>query len=352
MAVPAQLPDRTPCKLAFVAEAPSWEELSAGKPLVGPAGRVFNIALRSAGIRREECLVTNVFNEKLPENEVRHWCMRADEARAIPGGTDLPPLGDAGFLRMEHRWHLERLAQELLEAGPTVIVPLGGTALWALTGALGISGVRGTVLAASKLRPGVKMVPAFHPAAVMRQWKFFPVLVGDLAKARGEADKGPKIVLPRRELWIEPTLADLEQWTPRLLGADLLSVDIETAWTHITSIGFAPNAEEAIVVPFLDERNVSRSYWTTTEAEVAAWKWVRMILASPVPKLGQNFGGYDAFRLLIGMRIAPRNFREDTRLLSHALYPELPKDLEFLGASFANQGAWKVWGHKSDKRDN
>src|SRR5262249_43800881 len=132
--VPPQTPSTPPpISIAFVAEAPSDEELERGVPLVGPAGRHFNALLKSAGIRRDRCLVTNVFDEKLPGNDVAAWTVPLKEARAL-GCTDVPPIGKSGFLAPRHRWHLDRLAQELAQWKPHVIVPLGGTALWAFTG--------------------------------------------------------------------------------------------------------------------------------------------------------------------------------------------------------------------------
>ena len=64
-------------------------------------------------------------------------------------------------------------------------------------------------------------------------------------------------------------------------------------------------------------------------------------------KVGQNFT-YDLSWLwhLYGIRV--NNYSQDTRLLSHALYPELPKSLEFLGATYARERAWKTFVPKTD----
>ena len=348
--VPPQLPTHRPCKVAFVGEAPSYEEIYKGQPLVGPSGRIFNAILRTAGLRREDYLITNVFDEQLPSNNVANWCMDMREARTR-GALDLPPIGPAGFLRKEHRWHLERLKKELEECQPTVVVPLGGTALWAFTGETNITAQRGAPRFATRVVPGVKLLPTFHPSYIMKVWKFFHVVTGDFQRAAMEAERGPHLYLPERNLLLEPTYSDLMRNTDRLLGTDLLSVDIETGWGQITCIGFAPSPEWAICVPFVDLRRPNHSYWSTEGEECLAWKWVEMILSSPTPKLGQNFGAYDAYWLL-QRHLPTRNLRADTRLLSHAIYPELPKSLAFMGASFGTQGAWKEWGKRVDKRDN
>lgn len=347
--VPAQEPEGGTCKLAFVAEAPSDEELDKGQPLVGPSGRVFNAILRSAGIDRREVGITNVFSEKLPDNNVRNWCVPLKDAKA-QGLTDLPPIGDNGFLRSEHRHHLDRLAEELKRWQPNVVVPLGGTALWALTGQTGITALRGTPVAASRIVPGVKLLPTFHPAAVMRQWKFFPVAIGDLIKAQRESEY-PEVRLASRRLILEPTHDDLAVILPTLLQSSLLSIDIETYGHQITCIGFAPDVGNALTLPFVDARVPSHNYWPTLDGELAAWEFARTVLESNVPKLGQFAGTFDAYVLLRTYGIRLRNYSEDTRLEHHVLYPELPKSLEFMGNSYASQGAWKHWGRRGEKRD-
>lgn len=351
--VPAQQPASLPCRIAFVGEAPGEEELAHGKPLVGPSGNVFNAALRAADLDRKEYWVGNVFDEKIPDNDISEWCAQTREARE-GGFDDLPPIGSAGYLRPEFRWHLSRLESELQSINPTVIVPLGGTALWAFTGRADISAIRGNVTGASRIRPGAKLLPALHPAHVIHQWKYLPILVGDFIKASREADRGPQIEWPRRTLTLEPSLDTLASFSDRCRNSDLLSVDIETGFGQMTCIGLSPSVEESLVVPFCDFRRPSRSYWSTAEQEVQALQWVKEILEHPVPKLGQNYGGYDAYWLLAKYGIRTMNMREDTRLLHHALYPELPKDLAFLSGSYTQQGAWKTFNthRKQEKRDS
>lgn len=349
--VPPQEPTEPPL-LAFVGEAPGDEEIIYGKPFVGPAGRMFNSLLRTAGIAREECLVTNVFDRKLPGNDIARVVLKRDDP-ALGSGYNLAPVG-GGFLHPD--WvagSLPRLQAELEKWQPTVIVPLGSTALWALTGQTSISAWRGTAHAASLIMPGVKIVPTYHPMMVQYQFKMYTVVVGDLIRAHTEALRGPLVTTPKRSILIDPTLDELRLYVPHLLNSPLLSIDIETGWGQITSIGFAPDTEHAIVVPFVDKRQPDRSYWCSADDEKRAWGYCRTVLESNTPKLGQNFAQYDAFWFLDKYRIGVRNLQHDTRLIHHALYPELPKSLEFMGNSYTSQGAWKGWGHKAtEKRDD
>ncbi len=327
MRVTYEAPRGGKCSLAFVGEAPGEDEVLAGRPFVGPSGQTFNAMLRTAGIDRSECLVTNVFEEKAEKNDVSPWL------------KDPTRLGAARL----------RLAEELSRFQPTVVVPLGSSALYALTGYEAISSYRGNVLQATQIGHPWKLVPTLHPAFVLRMWKSYTVVVGDLLRAQREVAKGPKLIWPTRRLHLNPDLADLETLAPALLSSDLMSLDIETGWGQITHIGLGWNQENALVVPFFSVNKTDGNYWPTLKQEVAAWLWVKRMVESKVPKLGQNFGAYDAMWLLAKKGIKVRNLLHDTRLLHHALYPELEKSLAFMGAAYSEQGAWKLLGRRHEE---
>jgi hypothetical protein len=42
------------------------------------------------------------------------------------------------------------------------------------------------------------------------------------------------------------------------------------------------------------------------------------------------------------------SFEDDTMLLHHALYPEMQKDLGFLGSIYTNEASWKINHKKKD----
>lgn len=328
---PEGLPQRVP--LVFVADAPTDNEAAVGAPLTGPSGRIFNAMLRAANIDRSTVMITNVFDMSYGEDpdELKAW------------------LADPDFTAP----HLARLADELQTADPTVIVPLGHVALWALTGDLGIAAQRGNITTATRLAEGRKLVPTFHPDQIRKHWKFYSVGIGDLLKAAREVERGPAVVYPKRRLLIEPSFKDAIDFLRRAHKAPLLSVDIETGWGQITSIGFAPQEEVAICIPFVDLRRPNRSYWQDPEQEIDIWWAVKELLESPVPKLGQNFV-YDVFWLWQKQGIRVMNYLHDTRLMHHALYAELPKDLAFMASAYSEQGEWKrmAGGYSRDKRDD
>jgi len=124
-----------------------------------------------------------------------------------------------------------------------------------------------------------------------------------------------------------------------VLRVPLLSVDTETHGGQISIIGFAWSAREAFVIPFVDWRNPTRSYWSRDD-EIIVRRELNRVLSSSVPKVFQN-GLYD-LQYLLRESYRVRNVLHDTMILHHALHPELPKSLSFLGAAYTNEASWKV----------
>jgi len=83
-----------------------------------------------------------------------------------------------------------------------------------------------------------------------------------------------------------------------------------------------------------------------------AWGWVQKILSLPnTSRVTQN-GLYDIQWLWRKAGIHPRGDSDhDTMLMSHALYPEMPKGLGFLGSVYSDESAWKEL-RKSAKRED
>lgn len=333
--VPADQPSSIPCPIAFIGEAPGAEENVKRRPLVGESGRLFNSALKTAGIERSECWVGNLFEHQAPGNDVAPWL--ADPSIFMPACA--------------------RLMDEIEVANPTVLVPLGGSALKALTGIKKVSDVRGSPMLSCDGFGKRKIIATYHPAYILRQFHLLSVMVGDFIRAKREAEIGPEIRYPERRLILEPTLEDIKTFHIDAEDYGRLSVDIETGWGQITCIGFAYSPEVAICVPFVDLCKPNRSYWTTLHDEMCAWDYVRDLLEGPWKKIGQNYAAYDAFWLLEKHNIRTMNYTTDTRLLHHTLNPTLggsgakSNSLAFMAGCYSQQGRWKTWANHDEKRD-
>ncbi len=279
---------------------------------------------------------TNVFSLHPFANDIGSLC--GPKAEGVRG---YPPLLKSKFLRREYIHELERLADEILEVNPNLILCLGNTPLWALAGITGISKHRGTTRLSSHTATGYKLLPTYHPAAVIRQWELRPTTVIDLMKARREAEF-PEIRRPKREIWIEPEIADIERFiNEHITGHTQLAVDIETAGNRVTCLGLSPRPELALVIPFDDPRRKGRNYWPSQDAECKAWHLIRHILGDPsISKSFQN-GLYDIAFLWRSVGIRVYGAEHDTMLLHHALQPESLKSLGYLGSVYCDEGAWK-----------
>lgn len=362
--VPPYIPSHTRPKILFIGQAPNDDEIIIGKPFVGTSGRELDRMCRLAGLVRQDHAVTNVFDVQVPDNDpdtivedakvVRQKLKDGDpEWQTYP----YPPFKRGKYLKPEWTHHLVRLEREIHEINPNLIVPMGNEALWAVTGLFGIEQRRGSVttvsapwMTAREGAPLRKVLPTFHPSYVLRNYKARIPVISDLIKAVREMEY-PEIRRVPREIWTLPTLEDLHTFRHRYLeDAEVISIDIETSRGQITSIAFAPHRDLALVVPFTDW-TLAYSHWPTLEQELAAWRFVREVCALPKPrKLMQN-GSYDAQWLWEKLRIKVVNYSEDTRLLSHALYPELPKSLEFLGSVYEDSGEFGAWKQMRMRKD-
>lgn len=325
------------------------EEEKERTAFVGTSGYHLTKMLNEAGINRADCLLTNVFNLRPKGNKLESLC--GPKGTAIPG---YPALLKGKYLHKSFEPELLRLGDELLEADPNLIIALGNEAMWALLGKSAISKFRGTTELSTHTVAGFKVLSTYNPAAVLRDWSIRPIVVSDLHKAARESEY-PEIRRPKCEIWIEPTLEDIDDFIrSKVRSCKVLSVDIETTGSRITCIGFSPNHELAIVIPFDDNRRKGRSYWANEADEIRAWCLVRGVLEDRrINKLFQN-GLYDIAFLWRAMGIKVINAEHDTMLLHHALQPESLKGLGFLGSLYTDHGPWKHMRakHETIKRDD
>ncbi len=171
-------------------EAPGADEVKQGKPFVGRAGQLLDRVLAEAGIDRDSCLVANVFRYRPPDNKVGHFfaSRRRAAERGEPLADMLGKMGAEYCLRC-YAPEIEALSDTLHRLDPAVVVAVGRTPLWALTGLNGITALRGKVLEGRLHHAPV--IATFHPSFVMRQNSIGPetaaTFLADLKLARALA---------------------------------------------------------------------------------------------------------------------------------------------------------------------
>jgi len=144
-AVPGEGPSHA--HFMLVGEQPGDKEDLAGKPFVGPAGRLLDQALQDAGIARAETFVTNA---------VKHFKHEMRGKRRLHKRPD--------------NYEIERckiwLDLERSLVKPDTIVALGVTAARSLTGrTVTIGKVRGKPIA---MADGTRLIVTIHPSALLR----------------------------------------------------------------------------------------------------------------------------------------------------------------------------------------
>src|SRR5260370_37012212 len=144
-AVPGE--GRRDARLMLVGEQPGDKEDIAGKPFVGPAGRVLDEALADAGIPRDEAFVTNV---------VKHF------KHEMRGKRRLHKRPNAYEIERCEIW----LDVERKIVRPAAIVAMGATAARSLFGrAITILKMRGRTL---QLPDGMPAFVTIHPSGLLR----------------------------------------------------------------------------------------------------------------------------------------------------------------------------------------
>lgn len=159
-------------RIALVGEAPGKEEARQGHPFVGRSGQLLGDMLEKAGIVRKNCLVANVFRLGPPKNKVEHFfsSRKAAQTNGQNLAEDLGKFGSVYCLE-EYASEIKNLSETLQKMAPHVIIALGRTPLWALTGEGGLLSKVGQELPC-RLAHGIPVIPTYHPSFILRgNWK-------------------------------------------------------------------------------------------------------------------------------------------------------------------------------------
>ena len=143
----------------FVGEAPGADEDAQARPFVGRAGQLLTKIIEAIGLKREEVLIGNV-------------------NRCRPPGNRAPTAEEAWTCK-------PYLLREIAVVQPEVIVVLGNTAMKNLLDTReGITKLRGRF----QDYQGIKVMPTFHPAYLLRDPSKKRETWDDLKKVRDYLD--------------------------------------------------------------------------------------------------------------------------------------------------------------------
>lgn len=287
--------------------------------------------MREAGFDLSDVWFTNCYKVRPPDNDL----------------TRLSELGipDSVFL--------DQLFEELEFYRPSIIIPVGATALGTLcpdtiekSGAP-ITKYRGSILTSPRLNWPHYIISNYHPAFVLREWSVRQIAVLCYAKALDELKffrkHGVLQPLPARSL-IAATQPDevIEYLHKSIASPDPVSIDIEMLRRRMVyTLGIALSPTSAM----------SFGLWEfTTE-----WGCRILRLTAELMRthklIGQNFANFDACWLsTIGVE-SNMLCLDDTMVRHHVLWPELEHSLQFMTVQYTREPYYKDEGHRWGPKD-
>lgn len=337
-------------QIAFVGEAPGFEEDKEKLPFVGQSGRLLRRLAHEAGIDMKHCYITNVVKYKPPLNDLK---------RLSEIGVDLEE-------------QIRNLKHELSVLSPNLIVALGNTALVALTGRKGISKFRGSILQSNFA--GFKVLPTYHPASLLYERDRqklegkggFETTVGGETLVIADLVKAKKNSLTKefpsssRRIDIIKTEYDLYKFLDSYRDKKAVAVDIETHKGIPTCIALAFTPHHAVSIPLLPISGYGGGITLMTSEYASIWKTLSNFLnRRDIKFIGQNFK-FDHEKLITPAKLlslaSHDKLEADTSLMMGVCYAEFPKNLAFMTSLLTNEPYYKDEGKefnpKKDKAEN
>lgn len=310
-------------RLMIVGEAPGKQEDEQGIPFVGPTGEILNDLLFKAGIKRDECYITNVSKYRPPFNDMSKLHLL---------GVDLETC-------IKELWD-----NEIRRLKPNCILAVGNYAFDAVCGLgiydkqgkpTGILDYRGSILTA---RDGfTKCVPTVHPAALFTrtedeetkgglEWTYLKLIEADIRRAVEES-LTCQLILPSRDLTIAHSSLDLYRFFTEYEKLNKAASDIESINCIPVCISFAFTRHHAISVPLLRSIGKYRLTDMGDNEMDEVWKMVYEQLRR-LRLVGHNIK-YDEFKLTLA-GFGDKHFRtmnviSDTLIKTRVIFPEMPQ---------------------------
>jgi uracil-DNA glycosylase family 4 len=277
--------------------------------------------LSEAGLHRSTCFVTNVSRQRPPNNKIEVWMARKPVEGFVPmRDRYVHPAIAEGF---------QHLLKEVAAVKPNLIVALGNVSMWALTGKWGITDQRGSELMVDWMGEPTKVIPTYHPAAILQQWSWRSAAVADLKRAARNAGSR-EYERPQWVREVQPTYEHVMQRLEWLLmladgGPLRLVFDLETFITspHITCAGIGWSKTEALCIPLTCSHS-SDGYWPLEQEVEIVWTLRRLLTHENALVEGQNLL-FDVQHTYRSWGFVPR-VCVDTMITFHSVFCEAARD--------------------------
>lgn len=307
-------------RVMIIGEAPGAEEAKTGKPFQGKSGQLLRAELHAVGL--DDVYISNVVKCRPPDNRTPS----TKEQKACRGYLD----------------------EELDAVNPEYVLTLGNPATKAIFGKAKITEIHGQLLTN---KHGIKGVPAFHPAYVLRDPTKKPQFQTDLKRFADLVNgKRSKSTVKYRILGWD----NLEEFFEEFKRTLWYSFDIETnslKWfaeeSKIHSIAFAfETTGEAWVMPLRLEIGEYKSpFFKHADAQGVLERIERIARSMKKKAVGQN-GKFDNLFLMAKYRVRmPLAF--DVMLAHHTIDENSNHDLKGLQRQYIGEPDYDL--DKDDK---
>lgn len=312
-------------KILILGECPTSDDVANGKPF-SRANETKRL-LKENGINPDNCWMTTVCKFQVLPNIGKKKI--PFPVRAKNQGIDI------------HK-QLEELQNEINSIKPNLILALGKSALWALSGKYDIEHYRGSIM----FGMGRKFVPTYNPEHLSYQaqdvefmgyWNRH-IMAFDIRRALYQS-QFPELKLPHRTLQVAKNSYELYEFLQRYKDYKRPAIDIEARGHCLpVCLGISFTPSHGMTVPLWNVDNIS----TIPDVDmVNMWSILAKFLAE-AEVVGQNFN-YDRDKIRrLGFII--KRLTSDTMLKGFAINPELPKRLSFFQSIYTEEPFYKDEG--------
>lgn len=352
-------------KIVIVGEAPGMDEVRANSPFVGASGKELDRMLVDAGILKmipsptnpliqvadySGVYFTNVTLIRPQDNDIEHWIQRTNKRRTK--GKNITPehwVEHRGWLVEPHvKEDAIRLVEEIKAIKPNVVIALGNTPFWALCeeGIKGKVGTwRGSTLISDAI-PGLKVVTAYHPAFILRQWQHRRITVQDLRRAKA-ASATAAFVPPDWQFTIAPTYWQVTDFLQGILarleqGPVEMTCDIEGAQQKCICVGIGVSDRQAICIPVLYKEGW---YYPPDQRFIVTVLMQRVLTHKNALVINQNIG-FDV-QFTVNDFLIYLNIHWDTMIAQNVLFPGTPMNLAYQSSMYCRE--YRYWKDDSEE---
>jgi DNA polymerase-1 len=297
-----------------IGEAPGFREDQIGKPFAGKAGQLLDSLLTEVGLPRESIYITNTNRCRPPDNRTP----TRTEIKACHTFTE----------------------QELAIVKPQYLLLLGNVALQGITGKSGIMKKRGAIMEVGPY----KVMPTLHPAAILRNPAWAPLLKADL-QALSRAVKGENEELVTKTQLIRNSRS-LAKFLRLVEGVDTpIAFDLET-WGPGEKGGLRPWAPGGKVLTCSFTWEAGKSYVVAIEHPAVEWDIpIERVFSSLQVAFGtKKMVGHNAKFDMSWMRAKGVKLTAsfDTHLAAHLLDENRPNGLKSLSRTFLGADSYEA----------